>query len=524
MKPARLRDAPISGKLRITILLTCAAALLCATAAMFAIQYHAFQRAYWEEVQAAAEAAANSLPAALARDNSDGARRILQALIGERHIVGARFVLKDGSVLADEGNGTGGASRAAGIVADGETIGTLELRTDFSAQVMKMLGLHVVLFVAALVIAFLVAVLVSERLFRSIVDPIKTLGDTARQIAARDDYSLRAAKSGEDEVGAFTDTFNSMLAQIQGRDQELRREIAERERAEQEVQRIHEELMEASRQAGMAEVATGVLHNVGNVLNSVNLSATLVAEKLEPDHVGKLVRAANLLRDKDSAALADFLANDPKGKVLPLYLAEATAQLAAERAEAVAELALLKTNIDHIKDIVARQQNHARIAGLVEPADLAGLIEEALRMTRADIERSGIAIERDFAEVPLVMADRHQVLQIFVNLIRNARQAIDEANPPERTLTVAVRRQDARYVQAVFTDTGQGIVPENLTRIFSHGFTTREQGHGFGLHIAALAAQQMAGSLSAQSSGPGRGATFILELPVADTPAGLAAC
>ena len=130
---------------------------------------------------------------------------------------------------------------------------------------------------------------------RLISDPIKTLGDTARQVAARDDYSLRAAKTGEDEVGAFTDTFNSMLAQIQGRDGALRHEIAERARVEAEVARIHQQLMDASRQAGMAEVATGLLHNIGNVLNSVNVSATVAAEKLDPARVGNLVRAANLL-------------------------------------------------------------------------------------------------------------------------------------------------------------------------------------------------------------------------------------
>ena len=515
MKTARPRSAPISGKLRIAILLTCATALLCATAAMFAVQLQHFRGEYWEDLRDTAATAADAATGALSTSHPETAQRILKMLRSKRHIVSARILAKDGAVFAESGEAKSTDRIEEPIEARGETLGVLQIDTDFSAQVMKLLGLHAVLFVGALAIAFLVAVPVSARLLRSILGPIQTLGETARRIAASDDYTLRAAKTREDEVGAITDTFNSMLRQIHRRDQDLRREIAERVRAEQEMQQIHDQLMEASRQAGMAEVATGVLHNVGNVLNSVNVSATLVSEKLDPDRIGKLVRAANLLRAQNPATLAEFLANDPKGKLLPLYLAEVSAQLAAERAEAVAELASLRKNIDHIKDIVATQQDHARSPGIIEPSSLATLIEEALRLTHASLEQSGITIARDFHEVPPVLVDRHLALQIFVNLLRNAKEAIEDAGPAKRRIAILVRRQDPRYVQAIFTDNGSGIAGENLTRIFSHGFTTREKGHGFGLHTASLAAQQMAGSLSAQSDGEGKGASFTLELPVA---------
>ena len=515
MKLSRRRDAPISGKLRLAILLTCAAALFCATAAMFAVQLHHFRGEFREALREIAATTADSATGALASRNPEAANRILKMLLGKRHVISARIVATDGAVFAESGGATSGDRVEEPIESRGQTLGVLQIDTDFSAQVMKLLGLHTVLFVAALVVAFLVALPVSTRLFRSVLAPIRTLGETARQVVASDDYTLRAAKTGEDEVGAITDTFNSMLRQIQSRDQDLRREIAERVRAEREMQQIHDQLMETSRQAGMAEVATGVLHNVGNVLISVNVSATLVAEKLDPERVGKLVRAANLLREQSPAALAEFLTHDPKGKVLPLYLAEACAQVSAEHTEAIAELASLRKNIDHIKDIVASQQDHARIPGIVEPLPLATLIDEALRLSHTSLEQGGIAIARDFHDVPSVMADRHLVLQIFVNLIRNAREAIEDAAPRERTLSILVRRQDPRYVQAVFTDNGSGIAPENLTRIFAHGFTTRDRGHGFGLHTASLAAQQMAGSLFAVSDGLGKGASFTLELPVA---------
>ena len=166
-------------------------------------------------------------------------------------------------------------------------------------------------------------------------------------------------------MGTFTDSFNGMLDQIETRDTALRHEIAERKRAEEQLQRAQQQLIDASRQAGMAEVATGVLHNVGNVLNSVNVSATLIAERLGQSRTANLARAAAMLRDKNGQ-LAEFLANDPKGQLLPSYLADLSQHLENERLEARAEIELLTRNIEHIKDIVAMQQTYARVSGLSE--------------------------------------------------------------------------------------------------------------------------------------------------------------
>ena len=141
--------------------------------------------------------------------------------------------------------------------------------------------------VVVLSLSFLVAVFVSSPLERLILKPIQNLAETARHVMANNDYSVRATKVVDDEVGSFTDSFNSMLDQIQTRDTALLHEIAERKRAEEELQRTQQQLIDASRQAGMAEVATGVLHNVGNVLNSVNVSATLIAERLGQARTGQ---------------------------------------------------------------------------------------------------------------------------------------------------------------------------------------------------------------------------------------------
>ena len=365
-----------------------------------------------------------------------------------------------------------------------------------------------------LALSFLVAVLVSSRLERLICGPIQALADTASRIASRNDYALRATKTAEDEVGQFTDTFNGMLDQIQNRDRALRHEITERVRAEQELQQVHRQLVDASRQAGMAEVATGVLHNVGNVLNSVNVSATLIAEKLGTSRTGNLLRAAGLL-SAQNGHLSDFLADDPKGRVLPGYLVEVSEHLAREHDEARTELDLLSKNIEHIKDIVSMQQSYARVSGMIETLAVEGLVEDALQMNAGAFERHRVTVLRDYAAVPPAAIDKHKVLQILVNLLRNAKYAMDDADDSDRTLTVRIRRKDDAFLAIEIADTGIGIPAENLTRIFSHGFTTRKDGHGFGLHSSALAAQEMSGRLTAASPGPGQGATFTLELPIA---------
>ncbi len=288
-------------------------------------------------------------------------------------------------------------------------------------------------------------------------------------------------------------------------------DITERRLAEQELERVHNQLLVASRQAGMAEVATNVLHNVGNVLNSVNVSASLVSERIGKSKCTGLTRVAALLREHapDPAA---FLTGS-QGRHLPLYLQELAADLIAERDAAIAELAVLRGNVEHIKEIVAMQQSYAHRGGVTDLADIRTLVEDSLRMNEGAISRHGITLVRDFQEVPLIMVDKHKVLQILVNLIRNAKYACDESRSAEKRVTVRVSAANGKMLIAVI-DTGVGIPPENLDRIFNHGFTTRKDGHGFGLHSCALAAKELGGALQGTSGGSGEGATFTLTLPL----------
>jgi PAS domain S-box-containing protein len=290
-------------------------------------------------------------------------------------------------------------------------------------------------------------------------------------------------------------------------------DITERRHAEEELERVHKQLLTASRQAGMAEVATNVLHNVGNVLNSVNVSASMVSERIKRSKCTGLGKVAALFTEY-AADLATFMSG-PKGRHVPAYLTELANELVAERDAAVAELTALRSNVEHIKEIVAMQQGYARLGGVTDTVDVRVLVDDSLRMNEGAFNRHGVTIVRDFEDVPPVRVDKHKVLQILVNVIRNAKYACSEAKGGgERRVTVRVRASTSAVLVAVI-DTGVGIPRENLDRIFSYGFTTRAEGHGFGLHSSALAARELGGTLRAESPGPGMGATFTLTLPLA---------
>ena len=293
----------------------------------------------------------------------------------------------------------------------------------------------------------------------------------------------------------------------------VEQDITERRHAEEELERVHKQLLTASRQAGMAEVATNVLHNVGNVLNSVNVSASMVSERIKRSKCAGLGRVAGLLKEHE-ADLGAFMAGS-QGKHVPAYLTELASELVAERDAAIAELAALRSNVEHIKEIVAMQQGYARLGGVTDTVDVRVLVDDSLRMNEGAFNRHGVTIVRDFEDVPMVRVDKHKVLQILVNVIRNAKYACSEAKGGgERRVTVRVRSSSAAVLISVI-DTGVGIPRENLDRIFSYGFTTRAEGHGFGLHSSALAARELGGTLRAESPGPGMGATFTLALPLA---------
>lgn len=326
----------------------------------------------------------------------------------------------------------------------------------------------------------------------TVLAPIAALTRHAEHIGKTDDTTLRIGSERGDELGSLGREFDRMLEKLAA---------------------SRKAVVDTARAAGMSEIATGILHNVGNVLNSVGVSGTLLENRLKASQATKLGAVAQLL-EEHQGDLGRFIGEDPRGrKLVPLLRALANG-LEQERQQALAELAALNGSLGHIKELVASQQAYATRVSLREITHLPELIEEALTMTgRAAGEFRRIRVERRFEDLAPAPVDRHKVLEILVNVIQNARQAMDDAAQQDPCLELSIERRGSDRVAIAVRDNGVGIDPENLAKIFNHGFTTKRNGHGFGLHSAANSAGELGGCLTATSAGAGSGAEFVLEFP-----------
>ncbi|HTS20044.1 MAG TPA: CHASE sensor domain-containing protein [Verrucomicrobiae bacterium] len=657
-----LQNVSIQRKQMLAIMATSVVALLLACAGFIAYEIFSYRQELVSSLTSLSQMIGNNSTGALDFNDPKVAEDLLSSLRAQPDIVSACIYTKDGTPFArylrsdvprrfslpkTEGNGhrfaNGRLILFQGIRENGETIGSIYLESDLGRLTAR-LREYALIVVVMVVAAMLAAFVLSSQLQRWLSQPILLLARTAREVTDQKNYSLRAVKRSQDELGMLTDDFNAMLDQIQrqaaalqaaneslekrvedrtrelerslsllhstiestadgilvvdqqgriatynkkfasmwripetviasGQDEkvisavmeQLRdpdeflskvhglyahpeepsfdvvefkdgrtferysmpqrlgqeivgrvwnfRDITERKQAEKKVETLHRQLLDASRQAGMAEVATNVLHNVGNVLNSVNVSASLVADQVRKSKSANLTKLATLIQEHQQD-LAAFFTSDPKGAQVPGYLAGLATVLNQEQAVILKELQSLSANIDHIKEIVAMQQSYSKMSGVVETIPVEELVEDAVRMNNAALLRHDVQVCREYGEVPPIMVEKHKVLQILVNLIRNSKYALDEGGRPDKRLTLQVSKNGGDFVRVAVVDNGVGIPPQNLTRIFEHGFTTRKKGHGFGLHSGALTAKELGGTLTAHSDGPGKGATFVLELPV----------
>jgi two-component system, NtrC family, sensor kinase len=529
-----LRDTPIRRKLTAITMVTSGVALLLACLAFVGYEVIVFRGSMVEELTTTAAIIGDNSSAALMFDDPRSAEQTLRSLNTHPHVIGAAIYTREGKLFARYArsrvenrfvapplrlNGHDFADDRLELFHSfqlaGEHAGTVYIESDLT-ELHARIARYILIGICVLIISSAVAFLLAARLQRTISGPISHLAGVMNLVKSNNDYAVRAEKRGEDELGSLIDGFNSMLDQIRAQDNaltearnHLEARVVERTR---ELERTHQQLVEASRQAGMAEVATNVLHNVGNVLNSVNVSASVITDQIERSKASGLSRLVALL-DEHRDDLGRYIANDPRGRHVPAYLSQLSEHLQAERDSNLKELVILRKSIDHINEIVAMQQSYSKVSGVTQAVNVIELVEDSVRMNAGALQRHGIRLVRDFQDVPPVSTQKHKVLQILVNLIRNAKFACSESGREGSRIILRVA-QEAGAIKIAVIDNGVGIAPENMTRIFAHGFTTRSHGHGFGLHSGALAAQELGGSLRAYSEGIGRGATFVLELPL----------
>lgn len=445
------------------------------------------------------------------------------------------------------------------IMVGNEYVGSLQIKAslaELTERIIESAQLLLTVFIGLM----LPAILISRRVMRVIIEPITNLKEIAQKITVNKDYSLRMKKKSNDEVGVLIDSFNNMLNQIKSRDSalveekekaeisainakkyaleteetniQLEIEIRERSKIEfelsdlnetleikvgertSELKELNKKIGDIARSAGMAEVASGVLHNVGNVLNSVNVSASVIREKVRKTKADNLARVATMLNEhKDD--MANFMDKDEAGQQIPKFISLLAEQLKTEKANLYTELDVLVSNIDHIKNVISMQQSYAGSYGVREKVTLSDLMEDALRMNIQGMGKHGVKIVKSYADIPQLYVNKHKVLQIMINLISNAKYAIIENDQQEKNLNIKISK-DNGMAKLEVSDTGVGIAEEDMKHLFEYGFKKRRDGHGFGLHHSAIVANELGGKILAQSNGLGKGASFILWLPYDD--------
>ncbi|WP_428263959.1 trifunctional serine/threonine-protein kinase/ATP-binding protein/sensor histidine kinase [Haliangium sp.] len=286
-----------------------------------------------------------------------------------------------------------------------------------------------------------------------------------------------------------------------------------------ELMEAQNQLVALSRQAGMADVATGVLHNIGNALNSVVVSVQVMQGQLGNMTFDSLRRVVALL-EHNADDIGRFMDQDPRGKKVLQYLSTVPQVLDDYKSTLLAESKHLQTSVQRISDIVAEQHAYATPVAVLQTCSLKGLIQEAIQLTTLSRGDDGVELSISCDEVPDVEVDRYGVIQILATLLSNAKDAVTETASESAVKSVRIAGtwdHNNRFVIRV-SDNGVGISAENLRKIFVHGFTTKKHRHGFGLHNACNAAKLMGGSLTCHSDGPGQGSVFSLELPLTPQP------
>ena len=295
----------------------------------------------------------------------------------------------------------------------------------------------------------------------------------------------------------------------------IMRDITIRKETEETLAEVQQQLVDSAHKSGMADMATGVLHNIGNILNSVNLAGEEILRMSAGSKIGGLMKANEMLQAQGDN-MSEFLAKDEKGKKLPAYYLKMGKVLEGEITGIRDEARALIEKTTMMKEVISTQQAYAHSGFHNEKLSIEELVEDALKIQISSLQKWGVNIQKKFDDVPLCLGQKSKLLQVITNLIKNAKEAMadnDRLNKPKE-LGIEIGKLNNEFAFIKVTDNGCGINPEQLAKIFSHGFTTKDGGHGFGLHTSANAMTEMHGSLKVDSDGTEKGASFTITIPL----------
>ncbi|MFN8579121.1 MAG: ATP-binding protein, partial [Candidatus Sericytochromatia bacterium] len=271
-------------------------------------------------------------------------------------------------------------------------------------------------------------------------------------------------------------------------------------------------LIDAAHRSGMAEIATGVLHNIGNILNGVNISSQLISESIEKSKIKGLIKANELLKENINN-IEHFLLNDPKGKKLLQYYLSIGEILNSEINEINKEAKSLSQKISLMKDVIVTQQSYAKTEFLNEKLDPITVLEDAISLQNTSLIKNNIKIIKKYNKTSEINVHKSKLINIIINLLKNSEEAL-EKKENNKIIFIEINQYKDKYVEIKVSDNGEGILRENINKVFNHGFTTKPKGHGFGLHTCANSMTEMGAKIIVKSDGLNKGATFILQFNI----------
>lgn len=275
---------------------------------------------------------------------------------------------------------------------------------------------------------------------------------------------------------------------------------------------LNKKLGQLAYQAGIGQVATGVLHNVGNILNSINIGTQNLAEMVKDSKIPQLLKANALLR-ANLHQLQNFVETHPSGQLLPEYYQRVGRFLAHDNKNMITELNELQAHINLVKELIATQQDYAKLDLSRKRLNLAGLIDDAITIELLSLQKHDVTVKKDYKISPRIFADNSKILHVFLNLIKNAKEAMIASARKERILEIDIEATENGGCLVIIRDNGVGVSQSKLQQMFQYGFTTKLEGHGFGLYTSLRAMQELGGAISAHSEGPGQGTEFRLTFP-----------
>ena len=492
---------------------------------LFFHHYRQVQVRLEDTLLATARITAATSSAALAFGDSDAATEILASLRHDPLISSAILYDQKNHAFSTYNNKPNGRPEIApseisvDVVHAGVTYGRLVLRGAIDSELRRTAVTWMSAYGIGLLVALVATVFIARRFQNQIANPLQRLANTALRITHERDYKARAELEGSAEITDLAIAFNAMIAEVARRDaklaqkvEALNKEVREREAVESALRDNQHAMLKLSREAGMAEVAVGVLHNIGNVLTSINVSSDLLSTRLATCRRRPITNLRTLL-DQPTAHTAAIFSAHENGHELRKFISSLSGSISTEIDESIRLLGITQTGIAHLKRIVSSQQSLARTSRISEPIVLHDALHEAITLART-VSRNFTPISESPADGTLVLADRSMVVQILLNLLINAHESILSHAPAKPCISVQIAPADQGCLTLSITDNGQGIASEKLVSIFTYGYTTKPKGHGFGLHNSANAARTLGGELQVSSPGLGLGATFTLSLPI----------